>query len=634
MRHMKKYFTEGLIQFTILLSLIGVRVDVDTYLNGYLSPLIEIDGGPSSAFIQTPFHLYRDTGAGHQVHLKCPELDYYFTSRRLLNEVRALGSPARFPTHVSAWLVHVVPDDGSDVGEPHDQSGDSGNDEVNTEDLRDEVENERRTGEGLVLSVSQDQTISRPCCVDEELSKEDTLLNQENEDDEVKNERGQEEISLDSVSQLTRSSALEQEDSSSNALPPPISGLELTPQWQDFLSEFDDFDSQRISDLEVDLPNPISYNVSLQDAMVTRGDSTSCRPTFSRAPLFRLESTNSSHSDPSQSSAGALPSSLFSLMGNSSLNETSHLQVGGYLDEAVFEQINMMDLGTIDPRMLDCLQGDMDTPWLEDSDSGLSLESSSRSPASPSTSSDSFCEDEGEATGYSSEVESLSSKEGACAATYRHWSPVNLNDNIWHDHTYSVPQAQNSTSTGWVQPIKVIKQEVMSEDEVEPEEMSRDEQRVQALGLPFSAFQIVNMRVDDFLEMLDRQNLSVSEVMLLRDVRRRGKNKLAAQNCRKRKLDAIMSLQGEVEVLAAQREALLRQKSHTSKALFSATEHFQSLSRTVLSHLRDEYGQPLSYEHYALQCSANGRVVVQPRTNTTSRTMTGVKTKRKKDKKP
>ncbi|XP_051526394.1 endoplasmic reticulum membrane sensor NFE2L1-like [Myxocyprinus asiaticus] len=637
MRHMKKYFTEGLIQFTILLSLIGVRVDVDTYLNGYFSPLIETDGGPSSAFIQTPFHHYRDTGAGHQVHPKCPELDYYFTSRRLLNEVRALGSPARFPTRVSAWLVHLVPDDGSDVSEQHDLSGDSGNDDVNTENLQDEVENERRTGEGSVLSVSQDRTISRPCCADEELSKGDTLLNQENED-EVKNERGQEEISLASVNQLTQSSALEQEDLlGSNALPPPISGLELTPQWQDFLSEFDDFDSQRISDLEVDLPNPISYNVSLQDAMVTRGDSTSCRPTSSRAPLFHLESTNSSHSDPSQSSAGALPSSLFSLTGNSSRNETSHLQVGGYLDEAVFEQINMLDLcnlDTIDPRMLDCMQGDMDTPWLEDSDSGLSLESSSRSPASPSTSSDSFCEDEGEATGYSSEVESLSSKGGACAATYRHWSPVNLNDNIWHDHTYSVPQVQNSTSTSWVQPIKGIKQEVMSEDEVEPEEMSRDERRVQALGLPFSAFQIVNMCVDDFLELLDRQNLSVSEVMLLRDVRRRGKNKLAAQNCRKRKLDAIMSLQGEVEVLTAQREALLRQKSHNSKALFAATEHFQTLSRTVLSHLRDEYGQPLSSEHYALQCSTNGRVVVQPRTNTTSRTMTGGKTKRKKDKKP
>lgn len=392
---------------------------------------------------------------------------------------------------------------------------------------------------------------------------------------------------------------------------------------------------QRMSDLEADLPNPISYDVSLQDAMVTRGGSANCRPASSRAPLFRLESTNSSHSVPPQASAGAIPSSLFCLSGNSSRNETSPTQMGGFLDEAVFEHINMLDLGnlgTIDPQILDGMQSEMDTPWLEDSDSGLSLESSSRSAASPSTSSDSFCEDEGGATGYSSEVESLSSKGGACAAAYRDWSPVNLHDNIWHDHTYSAPQAQNSTSSSW---ITTIKQEVMSEDESEPEEISRDERRVQALGLQFSAFQIVNMPVENFLELLDRQNLSGSEVTLLRDVRRRGKNKLAAQNCRKRKLDAILGLQGEVEGLAVQRDALLRQRAHTAKALSAAAEHFEALSRTVLSHIRDEYGHPLNPEHYALHCSANGRVMVQPRTNTTSRTMTGSKTvKRKKVKKP
>lgn len=166
MHHVKKYFTEGLIQFTILLSLIGVRVDVDSYLNGYFSPLIETDGGPSSAFIQTPFHLYRDTAAGHQVHPKCPELDYFFTSRRLLDEVRALGSPARFPTRVSAWLVHLVPDDNSDIGEPNNLSGDSGNDEINAE----EEENDHRTE----LSACQDHAIPRPCA-DEELSKEVTI---------------------------------------------------------------------------------------------------------------------------------------------------------------------------------------------------------------------------------------------------------------------------------------------------------------------------------------------------------------------------------------------------------------------------------------------------------------------------
>lgn len=378
---------------------------------------------------------------------------------------------------------------------------------------------------------------------------------------------------------------------------------------------------QPIPDLEADLPNPISYNVSLQDAMETRRD-------ISRPPLFRLESTNSSHSDQPQSSLGALPSSLFSLSANSSRNETSPSRMGGYLDEAVFEHINMLalgNLGTVDPQML-----------LEDSDSGLSLESGSRSAASPSTSSDSLCEEEGGATGYSSEVESFSSKGGACAAAYRDWSPVDLNDHIWHDHTYSVPQAQNSTSSCWVPPIKSIKQEVMSEDEAEPEEMSRDERRVQALGLPFSAFQIINMPVEDFLELLDRQDLSGSEVSFLRDVRRRGKNKLAAQNCRKRKLDAILGLQGEVEGLAVHRDALLRQRAHTAKALSAAAERFETLSRTVLSRIQDECGQPLRPENYTLHCSANGRVVVQPRTSTTSRTtVTGGKTaKRKKDKKP
>lgn len=103
----KKYFTEGLIQLTILLSLIGVRVDIDSYLSGYYSPLIEINLGPSSAYTQTPFHNLRDTLDGYSVHPKCPELDYFFASRRLLDEVRNLGSP-RFPTQLNTWLVHQV----------------------------------------------------------------------------------------------------------------------------------------------------------------------------------------------------------------------------------------------------------------------------------------------------------------------------------------------------------------------------------------------------------------------------------------------------------------------------------------------------------------------------------------------
>ena len=116
----KKYFTEGLIQFTILLSLIGVRVDVDSYLNGYYPPLFDVNLGPSSAYTQTPFHSLRDNLDGYSVHPKCPELDYFFAARRLLDEVRTLGSP-RFPTQLNTWLVHQV-SDSSDQPDPGDSS--------------------------------------------------------------------------------------------------------------------------------------------------------------------------------------------------------------------------------------------------------------------------------------------------------------------------------------------------------------------------------------------------------------------------------------------------------------------------------------------------------------------------------
>ncbi len=44
--------------------------------------------------------------------------------------------------------------------------------------------------------------------------------------------------------------------------------------------------------------------------------------------------------------------------------------------------------------------------------------------------------------------------------------------------------------------------------------------------------------------------LTEPQKQLIRDIRRRGKNKVAAQNCRKRKIDTISSLQDEVSVPA------------------------------------------------------------------------------------
>ncbi|KAJ7428155.1 nuclear factor erythroid 2-related factor 1-like protein [Pitangus sulphuratus] len=118
MLSLKKYFTEGLIQFTILLSLIGVRVDVDTYLNSQLPPLREIILGQSSAYTQTQFHNLRNTLDGYGIHPKSVDLDYYFTARRLLSQVRALDRLQVPSTEVSAWLVHRDPEGSVSGGQP------------------------------------------------------------------------------------------------------------------------------------------------------------------------------------------------------------------------------------------------------------------------------------------------------------------------------------------------------------------------------------------------------------------------------------------------------------------------------------------------------------------------------------
>lgn len=126
MLSLKKYFTEGLIQFTILLSLVGVRVDVDSYLSSQLPPLREIILGPSSAYAQTQFHHLRGTWAGHAVHPKSVQLDSFFTSRRLLSQVRALDRLRVPSTELSAWLVHRDPEGAVPGGQQDGAAGDGG----------------------------------------------------------------------------------------------------------------------------------------------------------------------------------------------------------------------------------------------------------------------------------------------------------------------------------------------------------------------------------------------------------------------------------------------------------------------------------------------------------------------------
>ncbi|GAA6222739.1 transcription factor NF-E2 45 kDa subunit [Lates japonicus] len=148
-----------------------------------------------------------------------------------------------------------------------------------------------------------------------------------------------------------------------------------------------------------------------------------------------------------------------------------------------------------------------------------------------------------------------------------------------------------------------------------PAPLSRDERRAMALKIPFPMDKIINLPVDDFNELLTQYTLTDTQLALVRDIRRRGKNKVAAQNCRKRKLESIIHLERELNQLQAQREHLAQERLEFQRSLAFIKCRLTDLYAEVFSHLRDEDGQPYSIDEYSLQQTPDGKIYLVPHTS-------------------
>lgn len=58
------------------------------------------------------------------------------------------------------------------------------------------------------------------------------------------------------------------------------------------------------------------------------------------------------------------------------------------------------------------------------------------------------------------------------------------------------------------------------------EPLTRDEKRARSLSIPIPVQDIINLPMDEFNERLSKYDLSESQLSLIRDIRRRGKNKV------------------------------------------------------------------------------------------------------------
>eukprot|EP00062_Callorhinchus_milii_P026363 gi/632988378/ref/XP_007883079.1/ PREDICTED: transcription factor NF-E2 45 kDa subunit [Callorhinchus milii] len=143
--------------------------------------------------------------------------------------------------------------------------------------------------------------------------------------------------------------------------------------------------------------------------------------------------------------------------------------------------------------------------------------------------------------------------------------------------------------------------------------LSRDQRRAFNLKIPFSTDEIINLPVDDFNELLSKYQLAEPQLALIRDIRRRGKNKVAAQNCRKRKLDNIVHLEHDLNHLKSEKDQLVKERVEFNRTLCLMKQKLNELYRQVFTVLRDGNGHPYSPEEFSLQQTNDGSIFIVPR---------------------
>ncbi|XP_007572485.1 endoplasmic reticulum membrane sensor NFE2L1b isoform X1 [Poecilia formosa] len=774
MLYLKKYFTEGLIQFTILLSLIGVRVDVDTYLSNQLPPLREIILGPSSAYTQTQFHNLRNTLDGYGIHPKSVDLDQFFTTRRLLNEVRQLDRLSVPSTELNTWLVHrdsetvvsaggqsspgITLDNGAGLedinnidatpamrgggGAPEstydlnaadsslgavapdgnqEQGSRGGNDDLTKEDIdlidilwrqdidlgagrevfsysnrqkdteeekpspqdsKDANDEQESWRNGINLQGSQPVDGETGESIPEQppvLGSQTSLSLQEclrlleatfpfGEEAEFPVPVGNQEASISNEEVPSTSQGL----ALAPQMPPAEPQLDLEQQWQDIMAimELQAMDMNNSTSNSGNASSgtaeptaagtfglseratPINQDVSLHQASLPscsqdfpqifspQLDSVGVAP---RTGMLRLSSGNSTNIN-STFGATNLTGVFLPPINSSSSNVTSAPSLPDpfttLLEESMLDEISLLDLAMeegFSQAQASQLEEELD------SDSGLSLDSS-RSPASPSSSETSCSSaasssstsanfsEEG-AVGYStdSEAAAAETEEGAvggyqpeysklCRMSFQDLSQFNglpQLDGISHNHTYNVPLSSSFPE----RPDLLLSagKKASRDKKLQPSQdlldkhSSRDERRARAMKIPFSNDKIVNLPVEEFNELLAKHHLSEAQLALIRDIRRRGKNKMAAQNCRKRKLETIINLEQGVQDLRRDKARLLKEKMEFIRSIRQLKQKMQSLCQEVFSQLRDEEGRPFPPSEYCLQYGADGSVLIAPR---------------------
>lgn len=138
-----------------------------------------------------------------------------------------------------------------------------------------------------------------------------------------------------------------------------------------------------------------------------------------------------------------------------------------------------------------------------------------------------------------------------------------------------------------------------------------------ASRFPASEDEIVDMSISEFSSFLE--TLPEAEAQKVRDIRRRGKNKVAARLCRKRKIEVVSDIESDIDDLRKQKEEIIKQRQKLQAENAYYKNKISELQDRLFKSLRDEAGQPLSSKDYSLFQGANGSIYVGKNIDSESR---------------
>jgi hypothetical protein len=134
-----------------------------------------------------------------------------------------------------------------------------------------------------------------------------------------------------------------------------------------------------------------------------------------------------------------------------------------------------------------------------------------------------------------------------------------------------------------------------------------------ATNKPITRDKLVSMPVEEFNHLLELAQLNDIEVAFMKEWRRRGKNKNAAQIARKRKREEVGDLEQEVEGMRQKKIELQRMYDRLRSQIASLKERSVTAENRVYEHYSARSGTRVSRDTHLIHVTGDNKLLLVPR---------------------